>query len=364
MLTSVEALESREPSAAAFAELTRLLDDLRGQPLLDALGRAEAALARWPDETRTAPDAWERIQQDQPPPPWWSLVRHVRVQNGETLDVGTALAPLTSVDASDINVDPTPLGRASRLRQLDLAGNGSVTGLRFVSGTPELERLSLARQELALDLAPLSSLRQFNALNLSFDEHFEDAQLLANLKGLKWLDLTATSCGGTLSALAALPALEDLTIDSCAGVSDLGWVATLPRLSALSAIQLDELDAMDGLSSTSLRELRIGGGKMRNAAAIGTLTGLEKLALSGLPRLRKLDFLNHLCRLRQLIIEDCPAPLPSLNLRELESVALGFGTKVRDLSPLRGLPLRYISLTGCAPDVDLSPLPAGCEVVR
>lgn len=197
-----------------------------------AMATAAERLGAWPDDTRAAPgEDWRRAQTGALPR-WWPLVRHVRAMNDDRLDAAAALAPLTSVDASDVDVDPAPLAKASRLRRLNLAGNRLVGSLDFVRGTPALERPGLARQELALDLAPLARLRHFTALNLGFREHFED----------------------------------------------------------------------------------------------------------------------------------CPAPRPALTLPALEFVAPGFGTKVRDPSPLRGLPLRYVSLTGCKANIDVSPLPQGCEV--
>jgi Leucine-rich repeat (LRR) protein len=409
MIDDIENLPRREPSRETFAELTRLLDGMRGGELDDAISRVETSLAVWPDEAREAPEAWRRIQEGEPPPRWWSLVRHVRVEHGQSLDVGQALASLTSVDASVVEVDPLPLVAAHRLRFLDLSGNPEFGDLEFLSEMPQLERLLLAGSAQQMDLAPVFALKNLRELDLSEMSEFLDAGALAPLQKLHFLNLSSTSCGATLSALSALPALDTLVIDECDGVTNLAWVQSLPKLSDLIARELHGLVRLDELASASLRSLTLGGKQIVDASRVGKLVALEELTLARTPRLAKLTFLTQLRHLRRLFIEGCKAPLPPLDLPVLDTLVLGWGTHVTDLTPLGGLsslrqlrihdarlpdlsplarldkleilalhlctelgdfspiahlPLRLLDLTGSTPLPDPVPVRPGCEVIR
>jgi len=408
MLTTVDDLSGREPSTATFAELTRLLDGLRGPALDAAVARAEVLLAGWPDEARNAPDAWDLIQQEKAPPRWWTLVRHVRVESGETLDVGRALEPLASVDASDADVNPAPLAGAGRLRFLDLSGNQGIVDLRFLAGTPVLARLLLARPIFQLDLAPIIGLTQLVALDLSGMEGFSDAAILNPLRQLRWLNLSQTDCGATLAALPALPELATLLISECAGVTDFSWMAALPRLRELVARDLPNLATLTGLASESLHTLVVGGRTLTDLSAIGDLASLVDLKVLAAPKVRDLSFLSRLLRLRHLMIEGVKRKLPVLALPALESVsltstnlndleALGAarsltylavnGGRLPDLSPLGALdrldvlaltnceglgdlrpleklPLRLLDLTGSTPLPAQLPVRSTCQVIR
>jgi internalin A len=163
------------------------------------------------------------------------------------------------------------------------------------------------------------------------------------------------------------------------------------------------------LESTWIATLHLGGRLMADASPIGRIGALVELALTGLPSLGDLMFLNSLRRLRRLGISACNAPLPTLELpvlerfwvedcpgvRDLNSLAglsalrelllnrlpvidltplaqlpqlemlwLTYCRDIHDLSPLSHLPLRLLDLTGADPGLDTTKLPPGCRIVR
>ncbi|HZI14529.1 MAG TPA: hypothetical protein VE153_29445 [Myxococcus sp.] len=408
-MDALDRLLSPPPSADRFAEAMEVLEGLSGPRLQEALERAEAALRSWPDEARQAPEAtWESIQQGAPPPPWWSLVRHVQLVEGETLDVGPALAPLTSVDASQVDIEPSPLRGAPRLRTLDLSANEEVTNLGFLQGTPHLERLVLSSLELLPDLSPLGQLPSLHTLNLGFNTELEDLTPLGALTALRWLDLSGNERLQDLEPLGALSGLEVLILNDCRGVRSLAFLQGLRRLRALYAMRLPHLEDLQPLASLGLEKLHLGGAGLADGAPLGRCSSLTELVLSGVPRLRDLSFLTALRKLQTLQLEECEAPLPVLDAPALEVLLLGECSRVtdlggltglqtlrdlslrdlpvsdltplarlpglqrlaltgcrllRDLSPLSALPLRQLELTDCAPGLDTRPVPPGCHVV-
>lgn len=409
-MVELETLLSQPPSADLFMRLTAALERLWGEDLDEAIDHVAAALERWPDEARPAPRAtWQRIQAGEQFPPWWRLVRHLRVEEGDTLEVGRALEQLTSVDASNVWVDPSPLGIAHGLRRLDLTGNPFAADLRFPAGTPWLERLSLASLGDLLECSEVGALQNLRWLDLSFNPTLEEIAGLASLPRLEWLDLSRDSSIEDLELLGALRALETLIIDGCTQVTDLGFLSRLPRLSVLSASGLDGLPDIEPLGSTSIEQLAIGGAWIADGHPIGRMTSLDDLTVLGVPRLRDLSFLAALTRLLRLALKGCRAPLPRLEMPgidrllieacpgvrdltsiarltstrtlllshlpirdigplarflRLESLALRHCPRISDLTPLAQLPLELVDLTGCDPGLDTSPLPPGCRVVR
>jgi hypothetical protein len=398
-----------QPGPESFRRLASALDAMTGSELDDAVDRCRAALASWPDEARAAPEtAWERVQAGDPPP-WWFLVRHVRVRAGDTLDVGAALEPLTSVNAGGVPVDPTPLGDAPHLRALDLAANDLVADLEFLAAVRTLERLRLANLAAPPGLAPLGGLEALRSLDLSFNPLLDYLAPAGLPDSLTWLDLSGDSGLLDIDELGALNGLEALLVEDCEQINALDFLADLPRLRSLSARGLDGVDDLTPLASTAVRRLDLGGAGITDAAPVGAMRDLDDLNLDGLPELADLGFLEQLEQLRRLTVQECPAPLPALRshglehvalircpavddlsplrdrwaLRELlldglpvaelaplasvpqlETLALRYCTRVRDLTPLARLPLRLVDLTGCDTELDTSPLPDRCRIVR
>ncbi len=406
---TLDSILSHPPSASLFAKAVERLDELPIRERREALERAAFGMESWPDHTRRAPAAaWRRIQQGSAPPPWWGLVRTVHVREGDTLEVGPALAPLTVVDASRVNVDPSPLREARGLRSLDLSANDAVDSLDFLTETPRVERLALSGLELFPELSPVRELPALHTLDLSFNPNLDDLAPIASLEALRWLDLSGCERLEDFAPLATLAGLETLALDGCVGLRNLAFLDQLHRLRRLSARRLPLLVDLLPLAASKLEHLYLGGPRLVTGAPLGNLASLVELALSDAPRLVDLSFLPQLEKLlvlqvdgvparlpaltgptlEELLIADCPEvrdlePLAGLDalerltlrdlpledlaplagLRKLERLSLTRCPRIRDLSPLRRLPLRQLELVGADPGLDMSELPAGCKVV-
>jgi hypothetical protein len=255
----LDQLLSREPSTRTFAEIVSVLDRWSGPDLDEVIERAESALQPWPDVVRQAPeDIWQLIQQGEPPT-WWSLVRHLRVAEGDTLDVGPALDPPTSVDASYVQVDPGPLQEAHRLRSLDLAGNEGLVSLEFLAGTSHLERFVLSYVELLPDITPIGRLSALRELDLGYNPGLEDISPLVPLSALRWLDLSVNDLIVDFTPLAALSALETLILNKCTELQRLEFLQELKQLRLLQALRLPQVSDLEPLTSTRIETLHLDG---------------------------------------------------------------------------------------------------------
>ncbi|QSQ13874.1 leucine-rich repeat domain-containing protein [Myxococcus landrumensis] len=409
-MDALDTLVSQRPSVDRFAKAMALLEETPSPEREQAIGRAMTALASWPDSTRAAPAAaWQHIQQGLAPPFWWPLVRHVQLVEGDSLDVGPALAPLTSVNASQVSVDVSPLREAHGLRALDLTANEALESLDFLATTPRLERLILSGLELLPDLAPLRALPALHSLTLTFNPTLDDLAPLAPLKALRRLELSGNERLEDFGPLATLSGLESLVLDDCVGLRDLAFLEGLEQLQRLSARRLPLLEDLRPLADLRLRELSLGGARLADGTPLGSITSLVRLVLMEVPRLEDLSFLPSLPKLRALYLSELSITLPRLKapaleelfishcphvvdlkalealhalkeltledlpvkdltplagLHTLERLALTRCPHVRDLSPLAGLPLRQLELIEPSPTLDTSPLPPGCQVIR
>lgn len=406
----LDTLLAQPPSADHFAKAMELLEGLPVGEREEAVTRAQNALASWPDTSRAAPaTAWRRLQQGMAPPFWWSLVRHVQLVEGDSLDVGPALAPLTSINASQVNVEVSPLHEAHELRALDLTANEALESLDFLSQTPRLEQLVLSAMELLPDLSPLRELPALHSLDLTFNPTLDDLSPLASMKSLRRLDLSGNERLKDFGPLATLANLEALVLDDCVGLPDLAFLEELPKLRRLSARRLPVLKDLRPLASTGLQVLYLGGPKLSDGQPLASISSLTHLALAGVPLIKDLSFLQQLQRLRVLHLAELSIALPELKaaaleelfishcpkvkdlkaleelpaLRELtledlpvqdltalakvstlERLILNRCPQVRDLTPLSQLPLRQVVLIAPDPTLDTSPLPPGCVVTR
>jgi Leucine-rich repeat (LRR) protein len=403
------ALLKQRPSADVFAEIVHVLDEWPDAPDA-AISTAAAVLESWPDEARQPPaDAWRRIQDGEAPPAWWPLVRHVRAGDDDTLDLGPALDPITSVDASGVQVDLSPLVAASRLRTLNFSGNDRVDNLDFVSGTPELESLHAAGISWPPDFSPLTRLSALSVLDVSFNPELEDIDAVASLVGLQRLDISGDRGLIDLSPLESMRELHTLVMERCEGVRSLEFLRPLKRLRTLAGRGLNGVSDLGPLRSTRVETLHIGGHSIGDVEPVCEVGSLLELSISDVPRVSDLSCLAKLRGLRRLGIVGCRAGLPALDaptlrhlliancpvvsdlsglgpltaltelllerlpvrhlgslssLRGLESLALRYCPHVSDLRPLAALPLRVIDITGSNPDLDTSMLPPGCRIVR
>jgi hypothetical protein len=118
-------------------------------------------------------------------------------------------------------------------------------GLPAVYALPELRALELSFVDCPPgSLGNIGRAEQLMELRLLHCSWVDDAEIehLLELDRLQSLNLTGTSLTDAgLARLAELPALEELTIDGCAGVTEAGLLslATFPALQRVGAEQLN-----------------------------------------------------------------------------------------------------------------------------
>jgi hypothetical protein len=100
-------------------------------------------------------------------------------------------------------------------------------------------------------------------------------------------------------------------------------VAEMPRLESLFMENAAAIQSLGLAKSKTLRALSVADKDMKDLAAVASLAGLEELTLSG-EKLADISLLIELKNLHVLSLSACPA--------------------VRDVAPLKGLPLRWLAL--------------------
>ncbi|MFK7911291.1 MAG: protein kinase [Akkermansiaceae bacterium] len=169
---------------------------------------------------------------------------------------------------------------------------------------------------------------------------------------LKNLDLSETQISD-LSPLKGMP-LEHLVLTSCQGITDLSPLKGMPitRLSLGGCKKVTDISALTGMPLKSL-DLE-STGKLKNLSPLTSCKSLEILNLhlnasKDLSPLRGLP-LKSLLLSKQATI----APLAGM---PLESLMLTGCNALRDLSPLKGMPLRELEIVYSAHNLrDISPL--------
>jgi serine/threonine protein kinase len=157
---------------------------------------------------------------------------------------------------------------------------------------------------------------------------------LSVLRAVQLVELELIGCHGplNLAALQGMP-VRALVLDGCNGVRELTALHGTP----LASVRIESchgLNNLAGLHGAPLRALTI-----RNCSLVGELAPLKELPLTAL------DLSG--CAVVHDVVALKTMPLVELNLS---------GTEVRDLAPLRGLPLRRLYLNNCVYLKDLSGL--------
>jgi hypothetical protein len=318
-----------------------------------AAQRAEPAIAHWPDERRELPaELWRELAAGAEPPPWLPLTRHLRLERGDELD-GAARTPwLTSLDLLDYDGFFEPLRELPGLRSLAI-GPAAIDAASLGA----LTRLETLRLHQPQYWVPLDELELSPTLRVLDIRHSELATLdgLARVPGLQRLELVDNKLLSDVSALAALPALEWLSLAGCTGLTD---------LSVERVVHLPPLDRLQ-----ALRDLSLGGDELAGLGPLSALPALERLQLDGLPRIDDLAPLGALASLHTLTLTALPrvddlAPLGALaSLRTLGLRGLPLATDVAPLGKLarlESLHLTYLEalVTYCPGVADIAPLAA------
>ena len=194
---------------------------------------------------------------------------------------------LVSFGSAWRGLDYEPLSRIVGLRDLGLTGGGDER-LEIAAALPELRRLSINFGS-AKSLGRLSVLKNV--------EHFSSLRVA----GL-----------GDLAALAGIPSLRTLELDSLKTVRELPDLRRQANLTTVLCTRMNGLESLDGLAASSVRELAvIACAKLRSAAFArisGSLPRLERLVLH-LPRKQDTAAVE-----KQF---DCSVRVPSTNAFDL-----------------------------------------------
>ena len=217
------------------------------------------------------------------------------------------IATITKLDARGSRIeDLAGLEHTTDLKYLDLGGS-AVTELALLEGLSSLRLLYLDGNEIS-DIGALAEL-PLEVLSLS-NTKVEDFSALAGMDSLYWLALD----GNAIRDLPALPASLRYLYLADNAISDIGVLASLPRL----------------------REARLSGNSIRSLAPLAGLSQLEHVFLNG-NRVRDLAPLN----LESLV----ELHLRNNRIRNIESLRQGRLAMV----DLRGNPLAEASTNVHAP---------------
>jgi tRNA A-37 threonylcarbamoyl transferase component Bud32/tetratricopeptide (TPR) repeat protein len=252
--------------------------------------------------------------------PGWTDSKVVPLPDGTfKIDLGN----LPPIDFSVLKGQPVSV--------LVLSSTG-ITNLSSLAGLP-LKDLNLNNNKNLADLSPLRGM-SLERLHLSGDSVSD----LSPLRGMKLqaLILDKGNPVSDLSPLAGMP-LALLNCDGCQDVSDISALRGAPLVDL--NLHHTRVSSLTPLAGAPLQRLNVTGTTVTDITSLSQCPSLEELFLGGLP------------------ITDL-APLAKLHLTSLTFV----GTKITSIAPLRGQPLRFLSL-GKTGVTDLSPL-AGCNTLE
>ena len=256
---------------------------------------------------------------------------------------------------------------SDHLQSLALQG-APLSDLGPLAALPALKKLSLTLAAATLDLSPLAALTALEQVSIR-GAAVADLGPLAGLSALRVLSVRLAPSVAALPP-ASLPALWRLHIEGCVGLTDLapflGGAPALLECILLDAASLRDLDALRG--AQRLCNLTVTGAP--HLSDLSGIAGLERLRDLKLSRAGALDLapLSQAVGLRRLMLEACsPGDVrPLAGLPQLEQLGLR-ECGLRDVSALAGLSgLRQLDISHNPGLTDVSPLgalPALEEVV-
>ncbi|MER6446880.1 NACHT domain-containing protein [Streptomyces venezuelae] len=205
-----------------------------------------------------------------------------------------------------------------------------------VVSRPDLEGLTIHRDDRLTDLSPLAALHDLRYLGLYECPRIEDLGPLSGLP-LRSLGLSRIAARASLAPLATLPSLTNFTLDSKAGIAEL---SDLPLPGTLRSLALFKGAVWVGLKGLerwpALDMLTISGERQ----------ALQLAAQPSVPALRRLQ-LNGMTVVPSMLVRH----------QELTGLTLLTCTLGSGLEPLLALPhLNRLVVSFCGGPVDLSPL--------
>ena len=205
--------------------------------------------------------------------------------------------------------DLSALAACRQITRLSLLGCDKLASVASLSQASHLKSLALSGKSFT-DLSPLSSLSGLEELSVT-GTSIQNAAFLSGMTGLKSLELAENKELGAVPELAALTALERLTLDSDESFASQDDLGKLVSLRALKLRMSKKLSFLQPLQS-QLEELTI-------------YTYQAQWDVSGLAQ-----FTN----------------LKRLSFRSGNSFYDSYTVELQGLSALRGLPLEELDLSG------------------
>jgi len=322
----LEDILAQPADSSGWLELTLLINSWpESEGLDEALARAEASLAAWPDEVRTGNSWWPMASTGNEPR--WCLARSISFGR-RTLEI-SALPGMVDNDAfAQIRSLKIGVGQGPELvdELASVAGDGP--GLKHISGLslkgreigtrgaqalarldlPALKHLDVSGCDLGKSgLSALLSADwagQLQTLNLSesnIDLEGTEALATAELNALRTLNFRRTSelNDGALAALCSgkFPELRELSLEECGfsstGLAALAGASHWKNLRVLNLWHLDRAFGDDGAKALAenwalpgVIDLNIGSGKIGNkgAKALSKCTGLATVQTLNIAR--------------------------------------------------------------------------------
>jgi len=269
----------------------------------------------------------------------------------------------------------TPVEKSSpRTRLAGTADNQGLAG--FVKGNPDVKVLLMDRRTAISDISPLAGLGSLVELNMSWCKNVSDISPLSGLTGLKRLYLHKCDSVRDLSplrkltglthlsmppgvtnadlksVLPKLPMLEQLTMSSCYGITDISPIVKLRRLSRLV---MDHIHGVKDLSPLSrlavLKNLHMTHSKVRDLGPLKNLSRMRSLWLPNNADITDISPLAGMIGLQSLSLEGCKEVVdvsPLSRLSDLKYISLKGLHKIKDISALGNLRrLRKLDIREC-----------------
>ncbi|MGH3624457.1 MAG: NACHT domain-containing protein [Sciscionella sp.] len=225
----------------------------------------------------------------------------------------------------------------TNLTSLRVFDNQNASDLDWIRGAPHLVFLDVVTGKPLTDLSPLR-------------EH----------QGLTDVWLQGYGVAGGFDILGELPNVDNILLRIAENVQSIDFLSSVPNLRTLRLIGMDSVVDLNPIRTlTKLAHLELVGCTVDPVPIVlqcQELTGLGLLDGSLRGGLGSIESI--LPQLTVLIVTDGPVgnPAPLVSLRQARLLALN-GTDITDLRPIAKLPqLRDLSIYGCKPELDISPL--------
>jgi hypothetical protein len=271
------------------------------------------------------------------------------------LDFVSCLTSLEYLDLDQLTVEPQIhlLAQLQYLRVL-IVSRTSIQTLEG-AGSASLRSLDVSFCAMLSDFASVEKFTALEQLNVSASQ-VKNLSQLSRMTRLRVLNLSQTPFVADLSALSALPHVEELNLANCVSLLCL---SPLKQLRGLRSLILNDCPLIRDISALisvakSLRLLDIRGCPLHDLSTVASLVNLESLKIGScnssslLPNISPLKLLQ--C-LRHIRIENCVMLTtlePISDLPQLSSMELIGLSSLRELPSSQILSkLRYLRVVRC-----------------